>query len=270
MRTLPTNFTDTEILTLTWCWRITRLDGLEIGATNFDQPLEIDGLTYTPTSGMNPSAISLSEGTESPDNAEVQLFIDSGLINIEDIISGRWNWARVDTLLVDYLNPLRRIFVGRGVLGQVTLTDKTWGFQSSGLESLLDHRFGESTTKECRATFGDSRCKKDLTGLTHGVTVSEVIDRYSFRIAESAQFKPGYFDGGTLEFISGDNQAVRADVINYSNGVFVLLKALPRSVMVGDMATAVAGCPKTLLACQIFNNLINYRGEPHIPLDKTD
>lgn len=45
-----------------------------------------------------------------------------------------------------------------------------------------------------------------------------------------------------------------------------LFTPMPRPIALGDQVRLVAGCDKTPETCQArFGNIVNFRGEPHIP-----
>src|SRR3546814_5169312 len=44
-----------EVVTLAWCWRLARRDGVVIGFTSQDRDLVIGGLAYRAAPGMKPS-----------------------------------------------------------------------------------------------------------------------------------------------------------------------------------------------------------------------
>src|SRR3546814_12818503 len=79
-----------EVVTLAWCWRLARRDGVVIGFTSPDRDLVIGGLAYRAAPGMKPSAI---ETNDSPDAATVDL----GGANAGDgIAARRLDWGRWD------------------------------------------------------------------------------------------------------------------------------------------------------------------------------
>ncbi|MBF0402299.1 MAG: DUF2163 domain-containing protein [Magnetococcales bacterium] len=80
----------------------------------------------------------------------------------------------------------------------------------------------------------------------------------------------GWFDQGYVQFSSGALAGVRRTVKSYTPGVFQLLLPLPSIPAVGDGFTAYPGCDKTQATCAAkFNNLINFRGFPYIPVSET-
>lgn len=82
---------------------------------------------------------------------------------------------------------------------------------------------------------------------------------------QGAEF--GYFDFGTIEFLTGLNAGLgKFEVKSYVPGQITLYLPLPYQAAIGDTYTIVAGCDKTLATCRDrFDNLPNMRAEPYIP-----
>ena len=59
-----TNIADGELTSIALCWRVERADGAGIGLTSHDLALGKDGMSYEPTPGMLPAAITRSLGLE--------------------------------------------------------------------------------------------------------------------------------------------------------------------------------------------------------------
>src|SRR3546814_6733265 len=53
-----------EVVTLAWCWRLARRDGVAIGFTSHDRDLIVGGLVYRAAPGMKPSAIETSDSLD--------------------------------------------------------------------------------------------------------------------------------------------------------------------------------------------------------------
>lgn len=77
----------------------------------------------------------------------------------------------------------------------------------------------------------------------------------------------GFYDFGKVTFTSGLNINLSMEVKNYNVGLIELQLPMPYPVEVGDTYTIVAGCGKRFTedCLQKFNNVLNFRGEPHMP-----
>jgi hypothetical protein len=80
----------------------------------------------------------------------------------------------------------------------------------------------------------------------------------------------GYFEHGVITFTSGLNAGISREVKSYAPGTIVLQLPFPYQSAIGDGYTMTAGCDKANTTCKVkFSNLLNFRGEPHLPgIDK--
>ena len=99
---------DEELVTLAWCWRVERRDGVAIGLTSHDRDLAVDGLVHRASPGMTPSAIRREEGLEA-ETGDVAGSLGGAAIGEADLLTGRWDGARVRLFAVDWTDPSRRV-----------------------------------------------------------------------------------------------------------------------------------------------------------------
>lgn len=275
MKTLNSNFQTAltqETTTLAWCWLIQRIDGINLGFTSFDLPLAIDGVNYAPETGFTPSAVNTSEGTERGDNQNLKSILSSDAITEGDLLAGKYNYASITCFIVDVTNlpasltenPPKLLHLYTGILGKIKKSDRTFEIEVRGLDHKLENKLGELTSKFCRYEFGGFGCGVDLSPYTYSQGITGVSNQYTFAIDGS--IPSGVLDRGKLTFTSGANNTISADIAYYSSNQIVLFQPLPYTIEVGDTVTVIQGCAKTLLACAKYNNVINFGGEPHVPL----
>lgn len=270
LATPTTNHLTREVTSLATCWKITRSDNVIQGFTSHDQNIVIDGITYKAATGFTSSAFA-QDNTLAVRNLDLESILSDDGISEADLAGGKYDYARVDIFMVRWddppttllLNPPEHIMMVRGVIGEASMSNRRYRAEIRSHAQLLQQRISTITSKECRAVFGDSKCTKNLTPLTDGLTVTAVTDRRQFAVNSA---RPnGFYTLGEITFNSGNNVGIKAMVLSYSGGVLQLFESLPYSVQAGHTLTAVAGCAKTIDACKSFNNIINYQGEPHIP-----
>ena len=273
MKTLATSLANHllgENTNLATLWKITRSDNLIQGFTNYDQNLTIDGVVYKAATGFNATAFS-QDNTLAVRNLDIESVLSSDGITEADLAGGKYDYARVDVFLCRWdipptslsLNPPEHILMVRGIIGEVSMSNRRYKAEVRSFAQLLQQKLSTVTTKECRAVFGDSKCTKDLSGLTDNLTITAVTDKRQFTISSGRA--NGFYNLGEITFTSGNNNGIKAMVLSHSSGVIQLFESLPYSLAIGNTLTAVAGCSKTIDACKSFNNILNYRGEPHIP-----
>lgn len=80
----------------------------------------------------------------------------------------------------------------------------------------------------------------------------------------------GYFDLGTVTFTSGPNAGSSRSVKSYTPGSLVLARPLVAVPANGNTFNAYPGCDRKQATCSSkFSNILNFRGEPYIPIPQT-
>ncbi len=259
-----------ECLTLAQCWKITRRDGVILGFTNHDVPLTVDNIIYHALSGFTPSAIA-SQSSLAVDNMDIEGILDHQSITENDVLAGIYDYAQIETFLVNYTDISQGIIQLRsGWLGEVHLNKHQFLVEVRGLTQQLAHHIGELYSPICRANLGDNRCRVDVSSISVTGSVSALINPSSFYDASRSE-SIGYFDGGNLRFTSGANQSISREIKFFqTQGKVSFNLPFPFPIAIGDAFIIAQGCNKTLHQCgQRFDNILNFRGEPHLPgLDK--
>jgi uncharacterized phage protein (TIGR02218 family) len=119
-----------------------------------------------------------------------------------------------------------------------------------------------STSPECRAAFGDKKCRVDLAGRTFRPRVVSASDN----VLKLDQPVDSKFLFGRLRYLSGDNCGLVTAILGIS-GTEVSLRDRPRApVVAGTVVELREGCDKRFETCvSRFGNAVNFRGEPHLP-----
>ena len=260
-----TNHLAQEVTTLAMCWSIVRTDAVAYYYTSHDRDLVVAGTTYKAASIMSPSAVT-SMINLATDNMEFEGMLQDDGIAQEDILSGRFDHARIRMFMVNYQQPdAGTLHLKQGLLGEVTLRNGLFVVEVRGISSVLQQTIGEVYTPTCRVKLGDARCGVNLASYSFmgTVTIAEGAHAFSDENREEAN---GYFTNGVLTFLSGDNASLSIEVRDYSAGKFSLFLPMPKTITVGDTYRVVAGCDKRLDTCiNRFSNVLNFRGEPHVP-----
>ncbi len=251
--------------TLATCWKIIRQDDTELGFTDHDMALTIDGLEYDSIAGFTPTTVE-SKSNMSVDNLEVEGQTFPSKITESDLLAGMYDYAEIEIFVVNYEDLSQgRLVVKRGRLGEVTINQQMFSAEVRGLTQHLSQTIGEVYSPSCRAVLGDARCKRSLTGFTFNTTVTAVTNNQTFTATALSQ-AAGYFTGGEVRWTSGHNAGRRMEVKEFASAQLVLALPMGKSIQAGDAFTVIAGCDKTREACRTkFNNILNFRGEPDVP-----
>lgn len=255
-----------EVTTLAYLWKVTRNDGQVFGFTNHDTPIALDGVTYEATSGFTPTAVSTTSGL-SVDDVELEGVLSSEAITQADILAGLWDRAEVWLYQVNYRNLADgAIVLRRGWTGEIRAGKNSFVTELRGVNQRLNQQIGQSYSPTCRANFGDPRCGKDLADFKVTGSVTAVTDRRIFSDASRTE-ADGTFEMGFLRFTSGNNSQLSREIKTYATDTISCEIPFPFDVRAGDTYEMFQGCNKTLVTCKTrFNNLINFRGEPYIPV----
>jgi uncharacterized phage protein (TIGR02218 family) len=236
-----------EVTTLATCW-----------------PLVIDGLTYVAATGFLPSAIK-SGADLSVDNLDVDGFLDDDALKAEDLTAGLFDGARIDIFLVNWAALSQgRLLLRRGWLGEVKRADNRFSAEIRGLANRLQQTSGKLYSRLCRTDLGSAECQVVLGPLTDELAITAVSGGDTFTVATARP--TGFYTFGICTFLTGANAGAATEVLQHNGESIQLFTPMPRPIAIGDEVRLVAGCDKTPETCHAtFANILNFRGEPHIP-----
>ncbi len=251
-----------EAVTIAWCWRLARRDGVVVGLTSHDRDLIVGGVPYRAAPGMKPSAIetrdSLDAGTMDLEGA-----IASDAIAARDLDAGRWDGAQARLFVTDWSAPdVEPVTVARGVLGAVERRGAAFTAELQGVTRALDRPVCPATSPSCRAELGDGKCRIDLAPLTHKRRAIAVEGRAV--TLDSAV--PVGMAFGELMWIEGAACGLASPVIGAAGAVLTLAEVPPFGFALPVRVRLTEGCDKQLATCrERFDNAANFRGEAHLP-----
>jgi uncharacterized phage protein (TIGR02218 family) len=265
------NHLDDGTTTLSWCWRISRADGVALGFTDHDRALAFDGTTFEPESGFAASEIRAGSDL-AVDAQDATGVLTSDRITETDILDGRWDNAAVELWRVNWADTSQRVLLRRGAVGQIRRGRMAFVAEVRSLAHVLGQTVGRTFQSGCDARLGDARCGIDLENAIHkgmGVVTDLLRDR-AFMASGLAGFDAVWFTYGTLTWTSGANAGRITEVLAHgldgSIATLTLLEAPVRAVAEGDGFIARAGCDKRIATCSAkFANTANFRGFPNIP-----
>jgi hypothetical protein len=154
--------------TLAMCFKLKRQDGIIFGFTEHDKDLTVDigdgdgEVVYEASSGYNRTEISNSNKL-TVDELEIEGFLSSDVLVAADLRAGKYSHAEVRIFLVDWSNVADGVIhQRRGWLGEVHWTEDLFYAELRGLVQAYSQEIIELSTADCRADFGDTRCKIQL------------------------------------------------------------------------------------------------------------
>lgn len=262
---------DDGTTTLSWCWRISRADGVALGFTDHDRALSFDGTDFEPESGFAASEIRAGSDL-AVDAQDATGVLTSDRITETDILDGRWDNAAVELWRVNWADTSQRVLLRRGAVGQIRRGRMAFVAEVRSLAHVLGQTVGRTFQAGCDAALGDARCGIDLENAVYkgAGAVTDLLRDRAFMASGLAGFDPGWFTSGTITWTSGENAGriteVLAHGLDVSIATLTLLEAPVRAIAEGDGFVARAGCDKRIATCNAkFANVANFRGFPNIP-----
>lgn len=255
-----------EVTTLATCWKATLSDGTVFGFTNHTDDLTVSAQIYRASTGQSATAIA-SNSDLAVDNLDVIGFLDSSVITEADINAGRWDYASIEIFQVNYADLTQGTLKQRaGRLGEIRLSRSEFIAELRGLAQNLQQIIGQIYSASCRADFGDARCGLTLASYTFSGTVTTGASTRVFTDSGRGEASD-YFGAGKVTWVTGANAGYSMEIKSFAAGVFTLQLPMAQTITAGDTYTASAGCRKRFdTDCKTkFSNVVNFRGEPHVP-----
>lgn len=274
MKSLPPGLQahlDSGVTTLCWCWRLTRRDGVRIGFTDHDRDLSFDGTIFEAAAGFTATEMKHSVGL-GVDDLEVESALTSDRLSEDDLAAGLYDDARVEIFRVNWSDPVQRVLMRAGSLGEVSRSGASFRAEVRGIAHYLQQPNGRLFQFTCDADLGDHRCKVDLNSSVYrGIgTIAAVLTARTFDVSGLESFAEGWFSRGLLTFLSGANAGrsmeIRSHVQRDGTASIELWQEPSLPVQFGDEIEIKAGCDKQLATCRSrFANVTNFRGFPNMP-----
>lgn len=252
-----------ELVTMAWCWRLDRRDGVVIGLTSHDHDLIVGGVPYRAAPGMKPSAIETRDSLD-VETLDLEGAIASDAIAADDLDAGRWDGAALDLFVADWTAPdVNPVIVARGTLGAVERRGVSFTAELQGVMRILDRPVCPATSPSCRAILGDRACRIDLAPRTHVRRVLAIAGRV---VTLDEPLADNAMTFGELRWMAGPNCGLASPVIGDDGATLHLAEAPPLPAMLPVPVRLIEGCDKLLATCRDrFANAANFRGEAQLP-----
>lgn len=252
-----------ELETVASFWRIFRRDGVAFGLTSHDRDLVFDDIRHRTAPGMVPSAIRMSSGFD-PDTAEVSGALDHEAIRNDDLDAGRFDGARIELGLVDWLS-LERHTLYAGSIGGIARDGGQFTARLDSVKTILSQHPIPRTSPSCRAEFCGLGCGLSAARFTHGARIASVDWADNAVTLNDAPSADRLLDGH-LRWVDGEAAGLSFGVAAVDGGKLILERTLPNAATIGQSVIVREGCDLRLESCSTrFDNALNFRGEPFLP-----
>ena len=255
-------FFDRELDTVAAYWRIYRRDGAALAFTTHDRDLYFSGIRHRSAPALLPSSVRRTIDL-SDDEAEVHGALSHDTIRTEDIATGRFDGARIETGVVDW-ETLENARLYIGSIDALAREDGQFKAQLSSIKRQLDKDPVPRSSPTCRARFCGQGCTLPSSRFEVrrvATAIDYTSDAVRFDLAE-----PSNFLAGKLRWLDGPQAGIEATIIDYSGQDLVLDRPIAEGQQAGHRAILREGCNGTIAACaDRFGNAINFQGEPFLP-----
>ena len=282
MRKLSTawqNHLNSDMTTTCKLLKIRLTDGSEYGMTTLDKDIVYDGVTYSAINGFDHSNIATSSGFDI-DNSEGYGLLSADIpgITYEMAKRGALDGATWKMMLVNWADlSMGDIVIDAGDLGEVTVTDDVvFAPELVSYMMRLKQSIGHADSLKCRAIFGSNAnshtgCGVNTSSMWVAGSVTAISTEAKRAFFDSSLISGGVnYSPGRLIWTSGNNASSKKYQIEQyvsATGEIDLFEPLPFAVQVGDQFSIRQDCAKTLVACKAWGNVVNYKGEPYIPVE---
>lgn len=263
----------------TWCYLL-RIECSElwnhrtIGFTSLDEQIIYDDgfgpLVYHPENGAMPHSF-VTASDFGVDTTELVGWSTDHHLSHHDIMAGMFDFASVTLYRVNFMDLHQgHEVIAHGTLGETQVNDTKWSVELRSLKQQLKQPICTVYSLTCRAQFGDARCGLPIIDWVEGVVSAVSQEPRRVFIADALPQNEGYFTGGVLQWITGNNTGAHIEV-----DTFTASKQISSSfefaypVAIGDRFRIRQDCDKTFATCKVRNNVLNFRGEHLTPVADT-
>lgn len=149
-------------------WVLRRVDGTELGFTDHDRDLIVDGVTCRAASGWTAGAADSAVGF-SAGSAAVAGGLDDAAITEADVEAGRYDGATVSLWRVDWSGGDPGVRLWTATLARIRRDGDAFTAELEGPLAKLERVVGRTYGPECDAVLGDGRCGVDLAAFPGAV-----------------------------------------------------------------------------------------------------
>lgn len=164
MRTVPEEMAarmESGAAKLCHAWLLKRVDGVELGFTDHDRDLIVEGVPCRAASGWTAGAADSAVGF-SGGSAAVAGGLDDATITDADVEAGRYDGAWVKLWRVDWDRPDLKVRLWSATLARVRRDGPAFTAELEGSLAMLERVVGRTYGRDCDAMLGDGRCGVDL------------------------------------------------------------------------------------------------------------
>jgi hypothetical protein len=220
-----------------------------------------------------PRAIDPITGAANPDKIGTQPFLGAcraGVLDGGDVTIKR---AYFDPTTFTYppaiagATAVGYLTIFRGLIADIALNTNLATITVNDYRQLLTTQMPRNIYQPaCEWTLYAFGCKLSAAAFAKPGTVASVTSRSELNVTVAAPAGSGDYKLGRMTFTSGANNGMTRTIQDWNGAAhFQVQPPFPYNIAAGDTANLYPGCDKTLADCTLFNNTINFGGDPFIP-----
>lgn len=224
--------------------------------------LNLNGKTYQSGYLVNLSEIE-STNSFSNDNLEINIWLNCKLL--EQINgSGFDSKGEVEIYLINSENENEAEPIWKGHVGQFTICGSVIKIEARGVTYRLNNLVTKCYSPTCRAQLGDADCQVNIKDFTENAKVSKLSGKGIY--LDLAYEKLVKLKNAKIKFISGKASGEVFQVKNVISGKVTFYSNQGFKLRIGDEVEISPSCDKNFqTCCNVFDNAVNFRAEPHLP-----
>ena len=255
------------------CWLIKCKDGSQVGLTDHSEDIIYNNTKYYSNNIIASSAIETSLSL-SADNYELEIALNASYINESDLLEAKYDKASIEFFIVNYLDLSQgTILIRAGYIYEVRLGNGKFTVEIRSLSQELNKQTRAIYSETCRAQFQDSRCGANnsnhiLYGVIQNVISNDKIGTdiviQNPDLYRNAKIK--FFTNHTSDSTQKTDETGVTKTLSVSRNIISLLKSHMIKPEKNCKFLLYHSCNKKFTTChKMFNNALNFRGEPHVP-----
>lgn len=247
---------------------------IQIGITDHDEILEVEGVTCYPMYGADGS------NKESGVNGEASNYelgislLSSDFLTEEDLIDGVWQNAKSQAYYVDWTTGDILHKEPPGYIGKIEIDYDNFSAYGAKLSAesgmaRLKQKNTDLLQKGCGKDFGSPGCGVNLYSGGHidNLVVTAVVDDYTIEV-DSTQTEDNYYGVIYWQF-NNKTRALNVAAYNGTTKQITFWQGInPNTLTVGTAIEAIRRCNKTEADCKKYQgNILQHGGAEKMPTD---
>ena len=176
-----------DVTTFCSLWKLQTPTGETLFLTNHDERISFLGDDYLPSHAADPARANLRAGLP-VDSGGIQTYLAVPNLSAEDIRGGALDGAQLSQYRHDWRSG-ETTLLSKGRIGEVSLSGENISIEWLGQASLLDRSTGRVFSRQCDASFGDTRCGLNRGDFPKGTVCPRSFTACRDQFANSVNFR---------------------------------------------------------------------------------